>query len=133
MPIAEREYAPPIKLENCFGYDLRDSGQRRVPDPPAKSTGDILLIDYFSPTIFIVGSSSLCNALVAGKKRVPKLATEKTALLVFPFTNISQIRFFTASEKSRPPTHNTAISEAIAPLGRIPSRKASNPLANKGT
>lgn len=30
---------PLDKFENCLGYDLRDEGHKRVPEPPAKITG----------------------------------------------------------------------------------------------
>ena len=32
----------PAKDKYCLGYSLRDSGQRRVPDPPERITGIIL-------------------------------------------------------------------------------------------
>ena len=33
----------PEKQWNCFGYNRRDTGQSRVPEPPERITGTILL------------------------------------------------------------------------------------------
>ena len=30
-----------VNFTNCFGYVLRDNGQRRVPEPPANNIGVI--------------------------------------------------------------------------------------------
>ena len=50
-----KRVASPTRLLNCFGYDLRDRGHRRVPDPPASKTGYILcLLIVLSPLIFVM-------------------------------------------------------------------------------
>ena len=37
------------KLRNCFGFEARDSGQRRVPEPPLMMIGMTVMLAYLEP------------------------------------------------------------------------------------
>lgn len=40
----------PLSAKNCLGLSARDSGHKRVPDPPARMTGTYGCDDWFNGT-----------------------------------------------------------------------------------
>ena len=69
---------PSQSFENCLGYDLRDRGHNRVPDPPASNTGCM---------IFTFGFRSQVIGLFAAASDVVKLGTDR----YFAYLNFNRL------------------------------------------
>ena len=44
----------PLSVKNCFGNDCLESGQRRVPEPPAIIIGKIIICSSFHLVLVLV-------------------------------------------------------------------------------